>query len=129
MTTTTELVQRFSRVEQEIRDLKTAHQRGVGVVELYAASSTAEIKATTTACTVTVTFEDGEPLPGFCQLGIVGLKYDQPTAPRAYLASLDYKDGGKTIVYGYQVAGADGTSLQARAVSFSRIKEIEMETE
>lgn len=83
MATTTELVQRFSMVEQEIRDLKTAHQRGVGVVELYTASSTAEVKATTTACIVTVTFEDGEPLPGFCQLSVVGLKYDQPTAPPA----------------------------------------------
>lgn len=119
-----ELVSRLRRIRKEVRDLKTAHDRGLGVVELYEATAVASLTAVSTACVVTVVFEDGGIMPGFCQLGLSLVGGNDDTT---HLGAVAYKDGGKTIVYTYYLAGANGAYVRARAVGFSRIASVEVE--
>ena len=65
--------------ERELRDLRTAHTRGLGMVNFSEASATASQPATSNPSTYTAvaTFSSGETFPPLVQFAALDDSYDQ----------------------------------------------------
>ena len=58
----------ITRLLQEVRDVRTAHQRGLGMIDFSNASGTASALSSNYNYNVTVTFDDSDIFPPICEL-------------------------------------------------------------
>ena len=109
-------------LKREMQDLRTAHTRGLGMMNFSTASATATSTSPNYyAYDIVVTFSDGDTFPPICQLGanqtkggFFGATWDSDnlTFSTKYMNS-DYTDPAPTIT---AVASAPIASLTVTAV-------------
>lgn len=114
--------QTIKQLEREVRDLRTAHTRGLGMMNFSTASATASSTSPNYYIyDIVVTFSDGETFPPICQLGanqtkggFFGATWDSGnlTFSTQYQNS-DYTDPAPTIT---AVASAPISSITVTAV-------------
>ena len=96
----------IDRLKQEVRDLRTAHTRGLGMMDFSFASATASsVSENYYSYDVVVTFANGETFPPICQLsadqtkgGFFGATWDSTnlTFTTKYM-NADYTDPAPTV--------------------------------
>ena len=120
-----EFLTRLIRAENELRDLKTAHERGLGVVDFHSRTAAWTVgKMYSKEIQITATVAAGEPAPPFVQL--------TPRAPSGSALSFSTSsisaDGRSFIsVYRFMTGEEEGVSsytAKFTAVSASRLQSL-----
>ena len=112
----------IAELKREVRDLRTAHTRGIGVMDFSTASATASgVSPDYYGYTIVVTFSDRDTFPPFCQLSsnqtkggfFSGTWNSTNLTFSTYYMNSDYTDPAPTVM---AVASAPIASLTVTPV-------------
>lgn len=115
-----EFLTRLIRAENELRDLKTAHERGLGVVDFYSRTASMTVAGPYSKdITVTATAAPDEPTPPFVQL-----TPRIPTGTALSFISADVSSDGRSLVSSYRLMIGEGSgyTVTFTAISASRLQ-------
>lgn len=114
------------KMENEITALKTAHERGLGMVDFYSKSasvSTAYTQWGVIGIYIRATVADGELSPAFCQPQLT-----VTNAKSLYLSS--FSQSGSTLTWYYLAQGSESeaTTASTKVVSASKLSTLTIGT-
>lgn len=127
------LAKRLMDIQAELLALKTAHRRGLGVINFYSANAKSEGYSGVYLYNylyVRIRFAEGEPLPGFAQVAIICGRTDSNKNLKGWLVNAEHDEGGRVLTYEYAygvIPPGALYSFDVKVVSVSKIESLELE--
>lgn len=114
-----QLLKRLKRMRQELTALKTAHKRGLGLIDFYRKTASWTVTDQTPA-RITAIAKDGAVTPFFCQLSA--------SIPKAFQSFSSTNVSGRTITW--EIYGSyfnAGQTLTIEAISTVELESLTIE--
>lgn len=114
-----QLIKRVKKMEREVLALKTAHKRGLGLIDFYRKTASWVVIDQTPA-RITAVAKSGAPVPFFCQLS--------SNIPKALELFSNMTVSGQTMTWDiYESYFAAGQTLTIEAISTVELAQLKIE--